>query len=244
MDLSLAGSKLRKKFGAQLRESVSAPVSAFAVEQMQRLGWTEGTGLGRKRDGRVEHIRVVQRKDSAGLGSEKAVTGAALQDEWWKDSLGDTLAKLSAAADPSGKKKRSKKIFTDEELFEATGGARFGMRAGRTRNLAKWRRTESTISSSTSATNSSGTTKLPQQTDSTKTINENSCESSSCGKSHQKEGNEHTREEASAEARCTLVKASRKRPCETEEERKERKRLKRLKKEKKKRKKIERDDCQ
>jgi hypothetical protein len=33
-------------------------------------------------------------------------------------------------------------VVTDADLFQATGGARFGMRAGKTRNLAKWRRTE------------------------------------------------------------------------------------------------------
>ena len=239
MDLTLAGSKLRKKLGSQLRESVSAPVSAFAVQQMQRLGWTEGTGLGKKRDGRVTHIQVVQRKDSAGLGSEKMLTETALPEEWWKDSLGDTLAKLSAAGDSSGKKKRSKKTFTDEELFEATGGARFGMRSGKTRNLAKWRRTESTVSSSTSATNSS--TNLAQRTDSNKTIIENCIKGSSCGRSDRKESNQHKREEAPKEKSFTSSKESRERSCKTEEERKERKRLK---KEKKKQTKIEKDSSQ
>ena len=37
--------------------------------------------------------------------------------------------------------KEKKKIFTDEELFQATGGARFGMRQG-ARQEGKWKRTE------------------------------------------------------------------------------------------------------
>lgn len=76
--------------------------------------------------------------------------------------MGDTLARLSAASSSSSnsknkskkesgesKNKRKRTIiktdYTDEELFQATGGARFGMRAAPTKNLAKWRRTQDTV---------------------------------------------------------------------------------------------------
>jgi Pin2-interacting protein X1 len=142
----LVGSKMRKTFASSFREHVSAPVSEFAKSQLVKMGWTEGTGLGKHRDGRSTHIRVYKRLDSAGLGSEQSAGSAASTnknpDDWWKDGLGDTLAKHSKKK----KKKDAKYTYTDEELFIATGGARFGMRAGKTRNLAKWRRTESTLS--------------------------------------------------------------------------------------------------
>ena len=42
------------------------------------------------------------------------------------------------------KKKKRKLEYTDEELFEATGGARFGMRA-QTQQRGKWNRAEDAI---------------------------------------------------------------------------------------------------
>jgi len=141
--LNLAGSKLRKQLSSSLQEHVSAPTSEFAVQQLQKMGWTEGTGLGKRRNGIKTHIKVVRRQESAGLGTEKeAAEVRAATESWWKDGLNDTLAKLSCQGKKK-KQKRKRKEYTDEELFEATGGARFGMRAGKTRNLAKWRRTES-----------------------------------------------------------------------------------------------------
>jgi Pin2-interacting protein X1 len=142
--LHLAGSKLRKQLSGSLQEHVSAPTSAFARKQLEKMGWSDGTGLGKKRDGIKTHIKVTKRKDQEGLGAEKAATiKHASSEQWWKDSLGDTLARLSAKkGKKSDKKSKKRKEYTDEELFEATGGSRFGMRAGITKNLGKWRRTE------------------------------------------------------------------------------------------------------
>jgi hypothetical protein len=144
--------------------TTSTVQSEFAKRQLERMGWSEGSGLGKDRQGCATPIIVKQRVDvTGGLGIEKEkvrLTQQAIQNEWWKDALGDTLSKLSTNNDKKKKKKlnretektddnivetnnKNKKIiFTDEELFIATGGARFGMRAGKTRNQAKWRRTE------------------------------------------------------------------------------------------------------
>jgi len=179
--LQLCGRKHKSKMGANLNESVATGPSDFARKQLEKLGWTEGTGLGKNRDGRAEHIRVTKRKDELALGASAAaieldpvVTG----DQWWKSSVGNTLARLaeknkkkkkskkksskrkSRGSDGSsdsddggekGKKKKSKKTkkrkleYTDEELFAATGGARFGMRA-QTQQKGKWNRAEEKIS--------------------------------------------------------------------------------------------------
>jgi hypothetical protein len=141
--------------------------SDFAKRQLERMGWKEGNGLGKDRQGRAAPIIVKQRPDvTGGLGIEKEKVRQVqhtIQDEWWKDALGDTLSKLCDKKEKKKKKRKRdtstddksceecesttestkrKKTFTDEELFIATGGARFGMRAGKTRNQAKWRRTE------------------------------------------------------------------------------------------------------
>jgi Pin2-interacting protein X1 len=138
---NLAGSKLRKQMSITLQEQASAPTSEFAVKQLQKMGWTEGAGLGKKGTGITTHIKVKKRAEQAGIGTETAAAEKqASTEQWWKDSVGDTLARLGSK---KGKdKKRRRKDYTDEELFEATGGSRFGMRAGITKNLAKWRRTE------------------------------------------------------------------------------------------------------
>lgn len=124
------------------RTTTAPTISAFAVSQLRRMGWTEGTGLGKDRQGRVEPLTVEQRVDGAGLGTANAKKDAVVlqdySDQWWMDSLGDSLAKLQ----PPGQQTGRKVALTEDDLFAATGGARFGMRAGRTRNLSKWKRTE------------------------------------------------------------------------------------------------------
>ncbi|KAL7511489.1 hypothetical protein ACHAXN_008434 [Cyclotella atomus] len=142
---SLSTSKHRAKLGATLNESAASHSpfllsSSFAKRHLQKMGWTEGTGLGRKRDGMVEHVKIKQREEEAGLGKEKELLKAAA-DVWWKDSVGGTLARLQKKKKSSKEKMNIVKTFTDEELFQATGGARFGMRAQR-RAEGKWKRTE------------------------------------------------------------------------------------------------------
>mmetsp|Transcript_21803 Transcript_21803/g.45843 ORF Transcript_21803/g.45843 Transcript_21803/m.45843 type:complete len:285 (-) Transcript_21803:170-1024(-) len=157
----VCGKKLREKLGAVLNESAVSHSPAilpssqsFAKRQLEKMGWTEGTGLGKRRDGLVEHVKIKQREDEMGLGREKALA-KEVANVWWRESVGGTLARLQKrkSADKLKKKKKDKKkdkskdskaekMYTDEELFEATGGARFGMRAQR-RAEGKWKRTES-----------------------------------------------------------------------------------------------------
>ena len=137
-----------------MNESVATGPNEFARKQLEKLGWKEGTGLGKNRDGRAEHIRVTKRRDGQAIGAasteiDPVVTG----DQWWKSSVGNTLARLAAAkkqkkskkSKKEEKKKKKRKLeYTDEELFEATGGARFGMRA-QTQQRGKWNRAEDAI---------------------------------------------------------------------------------------------------
>jgi len=156
----ICGSKLRGKLGGMLNESASEPTSSFAKKQLEKMGWKEGEGLGKEQKGIKSHIRVKQRAENEGLGQEK-VKIAEASNQWWSASLNDTLLKLQLknqqakekkekkSKSKSKKRKKEKKKseivmrqYTDDELFEATGGARFGMRAQR-RAEGKWSRTES-----------------------------------------------------------------------------------------------------
>eukprot|EP00980_Cylindrotheca_fusiformis_P003518 scaffold783_cov118-Cylindrotheca_fusiformis.AAC.4 len=143
--LDLAGSKLRARLSGQVNEAASLGVtSKFARRQLEKLGWEEGTGLGKRRSGITTHIKVQRRADEqGGIGKSSVDENLQIGNEWWKSSTGDVLAKLGGKKKKKKKKssKEKKKVFTDEELFEATGGARFGMRQG-TRQEGKWTRTE------------------------------------------------------------------------------------------------------
>ena len=160
--LQLAGRKLKNRLGSTMNESASAGagggsnIPAFAKKQLEKLGWNEGEGLGKRRQGMASHIKVTKRAEGLGLGEstlDPAIAQSLNADDWWKNSVGDTLARLKGTTKSKNKKEKKKdskktttKVhYTDEELFEATGGARFGMRAQR-RQDAKWKRAESDIS--------------------------------------------------------------------------------------------------
>jgi hypothetical protein len=153
------GSKHKSKLGANLNESVASGVNQFARAQLEKLGWKEGDGLGKERKGMATHIRVTKRIDEqGGLGATSSnIDPVVTTDQWWKSSVGNTLAKLAATKKSKKDKKKkdkkrthkddtsstnSKRIYTDEELFQATGGVRFGMRA-QTQQKSKWKRAES-----------------------------------------------------------------------------------------------------
>ena len=176
---NIAGKKLQSKLSSTLNESATSHSPAllssqqsFAKRQLEKMGWTEGTGLGKNRTGRVDHVKAKQRDDNMGLGREKE-KAKEMQNTWWKDSVGGTLARLQQQSKDNKKSKKKKKdkkkkskkgskqssgestsesrdrtsttqikTYTDEELFEATGGARFGTKGGR-RAEGKYKRTES-----------------------------------------------------------------------------------------------------
>ena len=123
--------------------------------------------MGKKRDGIVSHVKVKKREENIGLGVEKERTRQmGVEGMWWSSSVAGTLMKLQQqqkSSDEKSKKKKSSKkeekkskkkkkdkkettttvgkIYTEEELFVATGGARFGTKGGK-RSEGKWHRSE------------------------------------------------------------------------------------------------------
>eukprot|EP00978_Attheya_sp_CCMP212_P019161 scaffold53366_cov41-Attheya_sp.AAC.2 len=91
--------------------------SNFGAKLMQKMGWTEGNGLGRKQQGMSTHLRAVRRSDETlGIGASTDTYGEA----GWKDSshnFGSVLASLkehhssssSSSLKEGSKKKKSKK---------------------------------------------------------------------------------------------------------------------------------------
>ncbi|CAM9193611.1 unnamed protein product [Ectocarpus sp. 13 AM-2016] len=51
--------------------------SKFGLKMMQKMGWTEGKGLGKNEDGVSEHVKVAKKSNNLGLGATHDSSGAA-----------------------------------------------------------------------------------------------------------------------------------------------------------------------
>lgn len=150
------------KLGTQMNENAGSKPSNFAMKQMEKMGWTEGKGLGKTESGISKHLTITKRDDSAGLGSEAVEARANEATEtWWHDAFASNLKLLQNKAkskkSKSGDSKKRKSGDEDieshneiqpsyDDLFKATGGARLGMRA-RADQKGKLKRTEDQMTS-------------------------------------------------------------------------------------------------
>eukprot|EP01032_Pedospumella_encystans_P002939 gene2939-3456_t len=84
IDISLLlNKKTVMKMGSQMNENAGSKPSSFALKQMEKMGWTEGKGLGKTESGISKHITIVKREESSGLGSEAVDARAAAASENW-----------------------------------------------------------------------------------------------------------------------------------------------------------------
>jgi Pin2-interacting protein X1 len=163
----LLNKKTITKLGTQMNENAASKPSAFAMRQMEKMGWTEGKGLGKNETGISKHLSITKREESTGLGSEALDIKAMEETEtWWHDAFASKLKALnnkikdkkekkskSKDKNDAGSTKTSKKRKANDtdntveampsyaDLFKATGGARLGMRA-RAEQTGKLKRTE------------------------------------------------------------------------------------------------------
>jgi Pin2-interacting protein X1 len=163
----LLNKKTITKLGTQMNENAASKPSAFAMRQMEKMGWTEGKGLGKNETGISKHLSITKREESTGLGSEALDIKAMEETEtWWHDAFASKLKALnnkmkdkkekkskSKDKNNAGSTKASKKRKVNDtdniveampsyaDLFKATGGARLGMRA-RAEQTGKLKRTE------------------------------------------------------------------------------------------------------
>ncbi len=90
-----------------------ADTSKFGYKMLQKMGWKEGSGLGKNEDGMKTHIHVKKKIDGLGLGADAPDT---LGRQGWSDtskSFGDVLASLSSAY--GGTVTKSKKKASSEK---------------------------------------------------------------------------------------------------------------------------------
>ncbi|CAH2327056.1 G patch domain-containing 4 [Pelobates cultripes] len=94
----------------------SAPKSQgmrFAEEQLQRHGWTEGKGLGKRESGISEAIKVKVKCDKAGVGHDSA---EQFTFHWWDHVFNKTAASISVEADHDQGGVQVKKLKEEESI--------------------------------------------------------------------------------------------------------------------------------
>ena len=125
-----------------LFEGTTAPPtseSSFGRKMLEKLGWKEGEGLGKNKDGMKEHIRAKQRKEGLGLGASDREPSewAPPPSKPAKNNSSDDSDSDDSSEDEAEAAVRRRLAGTsgvvpgmsDEELFAKCGGARLGMRA-------------------------------------------------------------------------------------------------------------------
>ena len=140
--LRYVGRKTLRKLQGKSNENLTAAPDAdsFGRSMMEKLGWKEGSGIGRNQDGITTHIRA-KKRGGEGLGAggdggryEGDNAKSCLEDGWYLKVFDD--AKKAKKSKKSKKRKRDSSslpdtpiIPSDAELLKATGGARLGRRA-------------------------------------------------------------------------------------------------------------------
>lgn len=102
--------------GTKMNEHAGSKVSTFAKNQMLKMGWIEGKGLGKNEDGLKTHIKAQKREEHVGLGLDKVdnivvtdTNSNAKPDNWWHDAYSSNLKQFKGLKDKKDKKKDKKK---------------------------------------------------------------------------------------------------------------------------------------
>lgn len=86
-------------------------MGGIGAKMLAKMGWSEGTGLGAKRDGMVVPLQVSKRPEKLGIGAERR----PFRNAWWETAMEDAYGKPRGGA-PAG--------AAGDALFEACEGRR------------------------------------------------------------------------------------------------------------------------
>ncbi|KAK8809861.1 hypothetical protein WA158_000804 [Blastocystis sp. Blastoise] len=145
IDYSKLGKKQMEFLATIQNDTVAVPPNEFARKQLEKMGWKEGEGLGKKSDGITKSIQVHRRDENEGHGEFKL---EEKNDNWWFSCFDQTASKIQVSSSDSSsdsdsdskpKSKSTSPIVMYTELFKACGGRRLGMRARASQN-GKWKR--------------------------------------------------------------------------------------------------------
>ncbi|OII77417.1 G-patch domain-containing protein [Cryptosporidium andersoni] len=69
--------------------------SGIGLSLLQKMGWTEGRGLGKDEVGIVECIQIKKKHDNLGIGAKDIKSDVSDWSEWWKETYNSVAQKLS-----------------------------------------------------------------------------------------------------------------------------------------------------
>ena len=154
-----------EKLGSDLNPHASQGPSSWAQKQLKKFGWSKGKGLGKKLDGRREHVKVKKKEDSGGIGQEEEdkkeeqrtygiesfmnaydklavkIGGNASSSDNDDDDSSDSSSSDESDDEESETAGGSKTNKMYEKLFKACDGRRPGRRAF-VAMPSKWKRAE------------------------------------------------------------------------------------------------------
>ncbi|XP_007482140.1 G patch domain-containing protein 4 [Monodelphis domestica] len=84
----------------------------FAEEQLQRHGWSQGKGLGKKEDGIAQAIKVKLKQDNAGVGHDPS---KEFTNHWWSQLFNKTAASLVVETGKDGVKMKTQAKDTSKQ---------------------------------------------------------------------------------------------------------------------------------
>lgn len=75
--MATASAAAPPRIGDTLNQAWKNDKSKFGLKMLQKMGWTEGKGLGKHEDGVSEHVKVSKKSNNLGLGATHDASGAA-----------------------------------------------------------------------------------------------------------------------------------------------------------------------
>ncbi|KAJ2840560.1 hypothetical protein J3B02_006208, partial [Coemansia erecta] len=124
--MGLAEQKSRLVFGADPRNrNWSDDKSRFGFKMLEKMGWSEGKGLGANEDGVKEHVKIKLKTNNFGVGADKKnIRNWLANADGFSELLNrlnsgsDTPAEASEEKDKKEKKIKTESLKTDTESME------------------------------------------------------------------------------------------------------------------------------
>ncbi|CAG9772737.1 unnamed protein product [Ceutorhynchus assimilis] len=106
----LAEKRRKQKWSLNPRgKAWSQDSSKFGQKLLEKMGWSQGKGLGAKEDGRTEHIKVSYKNDSQGVGYKES------DDQWTEHETNFTALLAALGGGEQDEKNTESKIQSLEE---------------------------------------------------------------------------------------------------------------------------------
>ena len=102
----LVGKKMLSKLSSSMSEVTSGSSETFGKKMLQKMGWSEGKGLGKSEQGVTSHVRVKKREEAVGLGADVREN---IDYQWWYNVYNKAAAKMPGSSKKKKKGKKGKK---------------------------------------------------------------------------------------------------------------------------------------